>query len=180
MNAGRFLLLTKMNQIRKEFTAFIEKLSKRFAKVGLDMNVFPVDHVCYRVEDLKQYKKYSEIFVQESMLYCRKIHHGREFQIFILRDPLKYNDIEIPCLEFSEPGGSDVYKRGFQHLEFLTNVSAEILVKSNSRLKAFIVESAFGDESYFRWPDKIVLKLTSKPLIVKSLLEGKPEFVYPT
>lgn len=161
--------------LEEEFNRFITELESRLNKINIDLEDYLVDHVCYRVSSTSEYQVLFDMFREESVLYTTKHFHERKFHLFVLKDSLKHKSISVPYLEFSEPGGSDDYSTGFQHLEFHSNLAVMDLIKGNPAGEELLYISKHGDEEYLKWPDKICLKVTAVPIITKSLLEDNPE-----
>ncbi len=86
-----------------------------------------------------------------------------------MKSPLTLGDIAISCIEFSEPGGSDSYTTGFQHIEIITKRNLSQISNKQGIIKEYLFKGKFGDEVYMKWPDKVSLKTTSTPLIMKAL-----------
>ena len=166
-----------MREVRREFVSFMKDFDSRLSDLGIGLTEYPVDHVCYRVDTKQAFGEYFEIFKGASVLYTKKFFHGRNFLLFVLREPFSFKNISIAYLEFAEPGGSDDYNRGFQHLELHTNRNIREIVKDGKKLEELLFKGKHGDEEYLKWSDKIALKITSKPIITKSLLEDDPEIV---
>lgn len=164
-------------KIINEFNTFISDLEIRLKDIGVELEGYPVDHVCYRAGSFTEYQALFNKFRDESVLYTTKHFHERNFYLFVLKDPLKYKSISAAYLEFSQPGGSDNYTTGFQHLEFYTNLKVEDLVKRNKSAGALIYKGKYDDEAYLKWPDKVAVKLTKVPIITKSLLEDNPTII---
>lgn len=164
-----------MERIRKEFSGFVDDFKRRLNEVGIDLSDLPIDHVCYRVRDQNDYKKLFKKLSAASLFYTTKFFHERSFHLFVLRQPLTHQEVTTPYLEFSQPGGSDRYERGFQHLEFHTNLSIHDLIKRGPKAGSLLFLGKHDGEEYLKWPDKVALKLTRKPVITKALFEDNPE-----
>jgi len=159
---------------------FATHLEKKLTALNLSFNDFPIDHVGYRAKTKKDFQNLFQLFQKASILYTTKQHHGRSFHMFVLKKPFEYNKVSIPYLEFAEPGGSDSYEKGFQHIELLTNKTIEEIVTNKTKLKDLLFEGKFGDETYLKWPDKTALKVTKVPLITKSLLDDESKIILNT
>jgi hypothetical protein len=77
----------------------------------------------------------------------------------------------VYIIEFAQPGGSDQYENGFQHLEISTQKEFNDLCSNTDLVKQLYFEGKYGDEGYLKWEDKIVLKLKRTPLYFESLAE---------
>lgn len=162
-----------MYTLDSEFKIFIKDISERLAKLGLSFNSFPLDHICYRVSTKEEYLELKEYFITQSVLYTEKHFHDRQFHTFVLKKPLMYSNVTFHYLEFAEPGGSDDYKTGFQHFEFLTNKKWEDIVLPEV-IKKFLFTSKHG-EPYIKYEDKIAIKLTNTQQITHALLEDNSQ-----
>jgi len=166
-----------MKNIYQEFKQFSSQMEKKLSDLNLSLTDYPLDHVGYRAKTKEDYKELLNLFQDNSVLYTTKQHHGRAFHMFVLKEPLEFNEVSIPYIEFAEPGGSDSYERGFQHIEFLTNKTTEEIVTHKSKLKDLLFEGKFGDETYLKWPDKTAVKVTKLALTTKSLLDKEAKIM---
>jgi uncharacterized protein len=122
-------------KLEKEFRLFIDDLEKRLQKVGIDLSKYPVDHICYRVSSDNLFLEMGSVFKNLSLLYTKRIYHERTFYCFFLRKPFVYNSLSFWTVELSEPGGSDDYNEGFQHIEIITNIKLEELSSSSEKVR---------------------------------------------
>jgi len=164
-----------MHVISQEFEIFMQVLEERLHTLGIVFSDYPIDHVCYRVANISEFENLQQKFMQASLLCTKKFFHERTFLLFVLRKPFVYKEFAIPYLEFAQPGGSDSYARGFQHIEFHTNKHIKALVKDTASIQDLLCVSKHGDETYLKWPDKVCLKVTAKPIITKALLDDNPK-----
>jgi len=162
-----------MENIRKEFVEFCELIEERVKEFNFDFGTFPTDHTCYRAATKEEYEQYRDLFIENSVLYTKKYFHERDFHMFVLKEPLEYKGFKFHYLEFAQPGGSDTYATGFQHIEFLTKKKWEDLVDQNI-LDKYLFKSKNGEE-YIKWEDKSALKLTDTPQVTHALLEDNSE-----
>ena len=163
-----------MIDLKQEFLKFMSIIELKLKDIGISINSYSIDHVCFRVDNQKDFRLYTNKFKSLSKVYSMKILHDRKFYIFVLKIPLKYKGIEIPYIELSEPGGSDNYSLGFQHIEFHSNVNIKDLIKNRDKLDDLLYRSKKSNEVYLKWPDKITNKVTKKAIITKALLEDNP------
>jgi predicted metalloenzyme YecM len=164
--------------LQKEYEIFMEEMAKRSKLIGLDIDSFPIDHVCYRAKDIESFNIFLELFKSLSVIYTVKTYHERKFYTFFLKDALTYKNISSYVIEYSEPGGSDTYDNGFQHLELLTNKSYEDILDMGSKdVKDLVFEGKFGDERYLKWNDKKVIKVKSIPLYYISLSDEESDII---
>lgn len=158
------------NKIKQQYNKFIPDIQDRFQKISINLSDHLIDHVCYRAETKTDYQGLFVLLAKHSKLYSTRIHHQRNFHLFVINQPFKFDQQTIPYVEFSEPGGSDQYQTGFQHIELLTNQTWDSVSSQPKEIQELLTTSKFGDEEYLKWPDKIVVKITPIPLITKTLI----------
>ena len=56
-----------------------------------------------------------------------------------------------------------------QHIEICTDNDYRKISKKPNEIENLLFSSKFGDETYLKWPDKVVLKITNTPIITKFL-----------
>lgn len=152
----------------------MEEMNNRISLLGLDITKYPIDHVAFRVTNEEEYKRYHDEFASLSVAYTTKFFHDREFGCMFLRTPLVWKNTKVSFLEFAQPGGSDSYTLGFQHLEILTPMSYEELFPDNRYKELLFVPKYEGEEPYIKWSDKLVLKLKRTPIIVEAFTQENP------
>lgn len=149
-------------------------MDERVLALGLDLKKFPLDHVGFRVATTEDYNIYLEFWKTQSVIISTKKFHDRNFNSFLLKEPLTYLDTAVYAVEFTEPGGSDAYETGFQHVEILTPLSFADLFPNQELIAPYYFAGKYDDETYLKWPDKMVLKLRNRPLSYMSTAEDNP------
>jgi predicted metalloenzyme YecM len=150
------------NSLQQQFVDFMSVLESKLIDIDFDMAKYPMDHVCFRVSDLSSYERFLEDFTKLSSMYASRVHNGRKFTIFLLKSPIVYKELKAHILEYSEPGGSDEYEEGFQHIEFI----------SNDTMPQLSSDSIISENTYIKWQDKTVIKFTSEPILNNVLTKG--------
>lgn len=156
--------------ILSEFQKFIVDYNQRLLDLGINLENHVLDHICYRVTNLNEYADIGKLFESISSLVIDKPHNGRNFKCYVLKEPFKFNGLEFFYVEFSEPGGSENYDLGFQHIEIVTKLDLDSL-GSAAEIKKYKYSSTKNVVSYLKWPDKLSFKTTPVPLITKMLTE---------
>lgn len=160
--------------LQKEYELFATELIQRCNAVGIDLRKYPIDHVCYRAKNIEAYTQFYNELLSVSTLVTGKIFHNRKFHCFFLKEPLTCSSISSYLIEFSEPGGSDDYDNGFQHLEILSSLSWKELTTDNRKFEAFLLSGKHDGIQSLKWPDKLTVKLTRKPLYYAATAEEDP------
>lgn len=163
-----------MNDYQKQYADFVDKMLERCQPLGIDLSKYPIDHVCFRVKSSEEYHALLEDFVGLSVVYTTKQFHGRTFHAFLLKVPFSHRGVQSYTLEFSEPGGSDTYETGFQHLELASVQELEDLFTQLRQYPELFFEGKYEQESYLKWQDKLVLKVNLIPMIYRSTAEDNP------
>jgi predicted metalloenzyme YecM len=166
-----------MRDFQTDYEAFMKVLEDHAASLPFSFSEYPIDHACYRMATQKDYEEICAEFKNLSSEIVNAPHHGRNFHIFVLSKPLTYKNTKVSCIEVSEPGGSDNYPTGFQHIEFLTKLDLQKAVTGNKNLEPFLFTGKFGDEIYLKWPDKLALKFTATPVLEKSKSKEDSEVI---
>ncbi len=166
-----------MTDFQPQFEAFMKQLQLNAASLPFSFSEYPIDHACYRVATPEDYQNTLAAFEALSSVVVSAPHHERNFHILLLKNPLTHNDLSVSCIELSEPGGSDSYRTGFQHIEFHATKDLQQLVAGNTDLAPYFFIGKFGDEHYLKWPDKLALKFTATPVLIKSLSKEDAKIV---
>ncbi len=157
-----------------EFCRFMEEMDNRISSLGLDITKYPIDHMAFRVTNQTEYVDFREKFKSLSVAYTTKFFHEREFYCMFLREPFVWKNIKVHFLEFAQPGGSDSYELGFQHIEILTPLSFNDVFPNEKYKEMLFTPKYEGEEPYIKWEDKKVLKLKRTPIIVESFTQENP------
>jgi predicted metalloenzyme YecM len=132
---------------------FLEELFKRLDDIELDVEKYELDHICYRVESLDEYKLKKSELEELGELLIESTVNGRLISTFKLNSPIVFKNRNIYLLELPAPKAQHIYKSGLEHAEF---VSKEPLEKIMARYPQYAFE-AFGIHKKIN-PD-ITLKL---------------------
>ena len=167
-----------MDTFQNDFDKFLIDLFLRLEEIDFPTSSFSIDHVCYRVQDNSSYQKAVNNLIESSRIHISKTHHDRTFNLFFLKSPLVSNGREVFVIELSEPGGSDSYVDGFQHIEFHTYTdNIALLLPSSNVPEELLFSGKYGDESYLKWSDKTSVKSTKRTLIETMLMDESSRIV---
>ena len=159
----------QLADVALDFERFSKSIIERSSKLGIDLSSIPIDHICFRAMNSEDYVTFLEYFKSKSSVMLQRFHHERAFNIFILKTPLEIAGQNVSIIEYAQPGGSNEYTTGFQHIEIITLKSCEDFTKDENLLD----RGAFGDEPYIKWSeDNMALKVTKASIIPKILSQG--------
>lgn len=119
---------------------FLDDLFGKINDIELIVDQYELDHICYRVESVDQYKVKKEELSHLGELLVESMVNGRMISTFKLFDPIVYNNRKIYLVELPSPKSSHSYKSGLEHVEFVTK---EPLQKIIERYPQYSFE-AFG------------------------------------
>jgi predicted metalloenzyme YecM len=117
-----------LNEIIGDPIVFLNDLFSKLDDIGLEVDKYELDHICYRVESLEQYKiKKVELgFLGE--LLIESMVNGRLISTFKLNEPIAYNNRKIYLVELPAPKPAHSYKSGLEHVEFVTKEPLQKIV----------------------------------------------------
>lgn len=99
--------------------AFVPKLLGLTERAGIDVSEYFMDHVCYRVTDMKRYEDLAHAW----RLFAAKSHtsmvNGRPITVFVLYKPLTIAGRRIHVIELPAPKEGSSYPEGWEHAEFV-------------------------------------------------------------
>lgn len=108
---------------------FLEDLFSKLDDIGLDLEKYPLDHLCYRVSTLEEYKiKKAELLNFGELLIESMVNH-RLISTFKLHAPIVFKNRKIDLLELPAPKSGHSYKSGLEHVEFVTREPLEKVVE---------------------------------------------------
>lgn len=119
---------------------FLDKLFSMIKDIELKVENYELDHICYRVKTVEEYKiKKNELSLFGNLL-VESMVNGRLISTFKLHVPIVYEKRSIFLIELPAPKSSHSYSSGFEHVEFVTK---EPLQKIIARYPQYSFES-FG------------------------------------
>lgn len=119
---------------------FLDSLFEMINDIELKVDKYELDHICYRVTSIEEYKEKKEALASFGELLVESMVNGRMISTFKLHTPIVYKNRKIYLLELPAPKASHSYKSGLEHAEFVTK---EPLQKIIDRYPQYSFE-AFG------------------------------------
>lgn len=112
-----------INTIIQSGNEFITGIYKQLSLLGLMVDDFKPDHLCFRVASTDDYSYYkNELLAHATLLSEAKIN-GRPISTFLLKNEFSYKNKMIKILELPAPKPGSPYKTGFEHVEFVISDS---------------------------------------------------------
>jgi len=108
-----------LRQIIGDYKFFVNDLLARLAQVGIDVKDYPIDHLCYKVSTLMNYRKTIELLKTHSQGFLETVHHGRPFSKLLLKTPLQVGKYSIPVIEIPAPKPGQIIDDALEHLEIV-------------------------------------------------------------
>src|SRR5437868_942573 len=102
-----------------DYGAFFRELLKKVQDLGIEVDRFPVDHLCYRVETLERYEVVKNLLTPLSKARGENIHHDRPIAKFLLKNPLEISGYRISLIELPAPKPIKFYPEGLEHFEMV-------------------------------------------------------------
>jgi predicted metalloenzyme YecM len=120
---------------------FLDSLFTMISDIELNIvDSLVLDHICYRVGTLNEYKTKKEELLTFAELLVESMVNGRLISTFKLFEPIVFNKRSIFLIELPQPKNTFTYKTGLEHAEFVTK---EPLQKIVNRYPQFAFET-FG------------------------------------
>lgn len=107
---------------------FLGELFQRIEDIELDVDKYPLDHICYRVETVKDYQTKREQLKAHGELLIESMVNGRLISTFKLHHPIEFKNRKIDLLELPAPKSGHAYKAGLEHAEFVTKEPLQKIV----------------------------------------------------
>mgnify|MGYP001152139331 CR=1 FL=1 len=102
---------------------FLEKIEADLKMLGLNLDDFFIDHICYRVSSTLRYDELKSELEKDHNLLHEAMISNRPIATFKLFKPIVYKHHRIPLLELPAPKEEADYKEGFEHIECVIDES---------------------------------------------------------
>ncbi|MBC7427028.1 MAG: VOC family protein [Bacteriovorax sp.] len=114
---------------------FLESLFSKIESVGLKVDDFFLDHICYRVATEDEYQTKKIELLDHGDLLIESMVNGRMISTYKLHSPILFNKRIIDVLELPAPKPGAKYMSGLEHVEFVTTEPLRNLVIRYPALK---------------------------------------------
>jgi predicted metalloenzyme YecM len=99
---------------------FLEDLFSKITDIELKVDNYELDHICYRVQSVPEYKMKKEELTNFGELLIESMVNGRLISTFKLHEPIVYKNRKIFLIELPSPKPMHSYPSGLEHVEFVT------------------------------------------------------------
>lgn len=101
--------------------AFLDRVFSYLAQDGVDVSSLPLDHLCYRTENMERYVACKELFGAHGTLLAESPVAGRPIATFRLSHSIAYQGRIVDLVELASPKAGSPYPEGYEHVEFLVH-----------------------------------------------------------
>ncbi|MBN1618049.1 VOC family protein [Candidatus Dojkabacteria bacterium] len=108
---------------------FLEKFFQAFNAAGINLDNLDLDHLGYQTSSSEDYEKIKSELLSISLLGEETTFNDRRIGIFILNNPIQYNDFSIDIIEVIEPEKGENRESDWEHVEFTTKDMIETLIE---------------------------------------------------
>ena len=115
--------------IQAQAGAFLNKIFANINEVGIDLQNWPIDHLCYRTSSLQNYELIKAEFQSIGTLLVESEINGRQIATYKLHQPIEYHQRRIDVVEVPAPKEGKATVEGFEHIEAVIDISFDHLMK---------------------------------------------------
>jgi predicted metalloenzyme YecM len=108
-----------LSEIIGDPIVFLDELFGMLEDIELDVEKYEMDHICYRVTSMEEYKKKKAALLPLGELLVESMVNGRLISTFKLHEPIVYKNRKVYLVELPAPKSSHSYKAGLEHVEYV-------------------------------------------------------------
>jgi predicted metalloenzyme YecM len=102
-----------------DYQCFFEEILSRLARIGIDVESYPVSHVAFRVESIAEYFACRDRLETVSIANVENVWSGRPISKILLRTPLTLGvNHAVGLIELIPPPHRPGYPMGLEHVGF--------------------------------------------------------------
>jgi len=113
---------------------FLSKLFNLIKENSVQIHDWKIDHICYRTSSESHYQEMKKTFETYGELLIESDVNGRMISTYKLFKPILFQHYSIPLVEVPAPKMGKTTIAGFEHAEFVANISFEEIEKQNTHL----------------------------------------------
>ena len=107
---------------------FLDQIFSKLEDIGLAVDKYELDHICFRVKTIAEYKEKKEELNEFGVLLVESMVGGRLISTFKLHEPIVFQERKISLLELPAPKPTHSYPTGLEHVEFVTKEPLQKIV----------------------------------------------------
>ncbi|MBC7540465.1 MAG: VOC family protein [Bacteriovorax sp.] len=111
-----------------DYNFFLEDLFSKISEIELNVEKYELDHICYRVQSINEYKSKKEELSHFGELLIESMVNGRLISTFKLIEPIAFKNRKIFLIELPSPKSMHSYANGLEHVEFVTKEPLQKIV----------------------------------------------------
>jgi|FLOH01.1.fsa_nt_gi uncharacterized protein len=123
-----------INNVLGSPEAFLDQIMFNLARDSIDVSNFPLDHICYRVENVISYSLLKGDLSSIGTLLTEAVIGGRPISTFRLQKPIIYKERNIWLVELPAPKQGKPFTEGYEHAEFVIDMQFQDFMALYSRV----------------------------------------------
>jgi predicted metalloenzyme YecM len=161
--------VSELQDIIGDYSVFLKQILQEIVDEGFDLADFvQMDHMCYRVASLKDYKAKKLELAKVGRLLGETQVNGRPISTFRLHDPVRYGNWRIDAIELPAPKEADT-REGLEHVELVLFDDMKVFLNkySSKQFKMDAADRGINPEIGFKLPSYVVkFHLLNLPTVV--------------
>jgi len=107
--------------LTEQVPKFLEAVQARLLELGLDVNQYQADHVCWRTESLEEYSELASALSSSDnwTLLVESEIGGRSIATFQMKQGITVGERMMDVVEIPAPKDGSPYKAGLEHVEYV-------------------------------------------------------------
>lgn len=130
-----FSSISQLNDLTRELSLFEENMTLLADSLGMDLAIYPTDHVSLRCHELALAEQWRIGLSQCGKCISDNVINGRPIYLFQLETPLTILNQSVSIVELPFPTNKKYEYQGWEHIEQVISVEPSELV---SRVMSFL------------------------------------------
>ncbi len=118
----------------KPLPDFIDTVLQTLLNDGVDVSLYELDHICYRVASISRYDEVKLMLHTMADQLSEAQISGRSIATFKLYAPILFLERSIWVVEVPSPKLNSRYVEGFEHIEFVIDQSFDAFMEQYAHL----------------------------------------------
>lgn len=123
-------ILMNITQIIGDYQALVLDVLDNLDQCGIDVSNMQPDHIAYRAQSLQSFEQVKKRLDSDGDWQPEAVINGRPIGLLVLHEPLTVLSYRIPVVEVMAPKSGDNYPEGLEHVEFVTPVPLDELLRA--------------------------------------------------